>query len=85
MFRNINQVEDRDKTEARRVCLTRQVWEKPMYYVSQKPRDKHVLGKLEYCFLLKRNEENKSFPKIEILIIENWGPVKIVIIVMRKT
>ena len=56
-----------------------------MYYVSQKPRDKHVLGKLEYCFLLKRNEENKSFPKIEILIIENWGPVKIVIIVMRKT
>ena len=55
-----------------------------MYYVSQKPRDKHVLGKLEYCFLLKRNEENKSFPKIEILIIQNWGPVKIVIIVMRK-
>ena len=55
-----------------------------MYYVSQKPRDKHVLGKLEYCFLLKRNEENKSFPKIEILIIENWGPVKIVMMVMRK-
>ena len=60
------------------------MWEKPTYYVSQKPRDKHVLGKLEYCFLLKRNEENKSFPKIEILIIENWGPVKIVMMVMRK-
>ena len=55
-----------------------------MYYVSQKPRGKNVLGKLEYCFLLKRNEENKSFPKIEILIIENWGPVKIVMMVMRK-
>ena len=56
-----------------------------MYYVSQKPRGKNVLGKLDYCFVLKRNEENKSFPMIEILIIENWGLVKIVIIVMRKT
>ena len=54
-----------------------------MYYVSQKLRDKNVLGKVEYCFMLKRNEENKSFPMIEILIIENWGPVNIVIIVMR--
>ena len=54
-----------------------------MYFVSQKPRDKNVLGKVEYCFMLKRHEENKSYPMIEILIIENWGPVKIVIIVMR--
>ena len=53
-----------------------------MYYVSQKLRDKNVLGKLEYCFVLKRNE-NKSFPMIEILIIENWGTLNIVIIVMR--
>ena len=55
-----------------------------MYYVSQKPRDKNALGKLEYCFVLKTDEENKSFPMIEILIIENWSPVKIVIIVMRN-
>ena len=34
--------------------------------------------------MLKRNEENKSFPMIEILITENWGPVKIVMMVMRK-
>ena len=53
--------------------------------MSQKLREKNVLGKLEYCFMLKRNEENKSFPTIEILIIENLGPVKIVIIVMRNT
>ena len=52
--------------------------------MSRKPRDKNALGKLENCFVLKTNEENKSFPMIEILIIENWGPVKIVIIVMRN-
>ena len=52
--------------------------------MSQKLREKNVLGKLEYCFVLKTDEENKSFPMIEILIIENWSPVKIVIIVMRN-
>ena len=59
-------------------------WGLALHYASQKLRDKNVLGKLTYCFMLKRNEENKSFPMIEILITENWGPVKTVMMVMRK-
>lgn len=45
--------------------------------MSQKLMDKNVLERTEYCYLIKRNEENKSFPIIEILSLE------IVIVVMR--